>query len=67
MPKVTRRRAKSVRRRAKSDLGDAKTRFLFRLVLKEKESFNSLGSTKEKGKIGEILFEVVLDGLRAGK
>ena len=35
MPKVT-------RQRAKSDLGDAKTRFLFRLVLKERESLKFL-------------------------
>ena len=42
MPKVT-------RRRAKSDLGDAKTRFLFRLVLKERESFEFLRKWKGKG------------------
>ena len=64
MPKVT-------RPRAKSGLGDAKTRFLLRLVLKERESFKFLlkvdRKRMEKGKIGEILFEAVLDGLRTGK
>ena len=35
VPKVT-------RRRAKSDLGDAKTRFLFRLILPERENFKFL-------------------------
>ena len=50
MPKVTVDVPKVTRRRAKSDLGDAKTRFLFRLALKERESFNFLSSGREKGK-----------------
>jgi len=61
VPKVT-------RRRARSDLGDAKTRFFFRLVLKEGQSVKFLlkeEATREK--LAKSYSKVVLDGLRAGK
>ena len=65
MPKVTVDVPKVTRRRAKSDLSDAKTRFLCRLVLKERENFKFI--RKQKGKSCEILFKVIVDELRAGK
>ena len=71
MPKQPSTGQEVTRPRAKSGLGDAKTRFLLRLVLKERERFKFLllkvdRKRVEKGKIGEILFEAVLDGLRTG-
>ena len=42
MPKIPVDVPKVTRRRAKSDLGGAKASFLFRLKLKERESFKFL-------------------------